>query len=92
MIASLIHLAAAAPSLSPQAPPQVGARLQTVLHYLGWGISAACAAAVAIQGARLAWTIRQGGVGVAEHGSSLGWTLLGLCIVGGAGGIVGALT
>jgi hypothetical protein len=91
MFGWLMVLAAQVPSLSPTSPPGAGPKVQTALHWLSWGIAAACAAAVAIQGARLAWTIRQGGVGVQEHGSSLGWTLLGLSIVGGSGAIVGAL-
>jgi hypothetical protein len=78
--------------LSPQSPPGVGPKLDLILHWLGYGIAAACGAAVAIQGARLAWTVRQGGVGIQEHGASLGWTMLGLIIVGATGTIVGTLT
>ena len=78
--------------LSPQAPPVIGDKINLILHWLGFGIAAACAAAVAIQGARLAWTVKQGGGGIQEHGSSLGWPLLGLAIVGAAGAIVSTLT
>ena len=80
-------------SATPTRPPgQVGTGLTTILHWLGYGVAVAAVAAVIIQGGRLAWTVRQGGVGVQEHGSSLGWTLIGLMLVGGAGAVVGALT
>lgn len=87
-----LHLAASSPvSMSPQAPPFAGG-VQTAIHWLSWGIAAVAVAAVAVQGARLVWARQQGSMGVSEHGAGLGWTVLGLTIIGSAGAIVGALT
>ncbi len=82
---------AAVPNPGQGIAPPGSAKLLTILRWGAWGVFGICVLGVLLSGARMAID-RQGGGGHGEHGTTLGWTLVGCVVAGSASAIVGALS
>lgn len=81
-------LASAVPQTNPTAPPG-SEKIERVINYVAWGMTAACVMGMLIVAITMA--IQHRVHGPSEHMSKLGW-VIGACIIGsGASAFVGAM-
>jgi hypothetical protein len=71
--------------------PPFAQGLLSAFHWFLWLIALAAVAGVIVQGSKLIHAYRQGNLGMQEHGQGLAVSVVGLVVIAGATGIVGAL-
>jgi hypothetical protein len=71
--------------------PPFAQGLLDAFHWFLWLIALAAVAGVIVQGSKLIYAYRQGTMGMQEHGQGLAVSVVGLVVIAGATGIVGAL-
>jgi len=91
LTAAGLRVLAAIPDPGQGIAPPGSAKLLTILRWGAWGVFGICVLGVLLSGARMAIDRQRGG-GHGEHGTTLGWTLVGCVVAGSASAIVGALS
>jgi hypothetical protein len=81
-------LAQQPPDPTQGSAPPFARSVQDLLHWVFWGVSAACVAGVLIVAGKMALQHRHGEQG--QHFGSLGMVLVACILAGGASAIVGA--
>jgi len=89
---SLVTAALSGFNVNEQAQqPPFAQGLLDAFHWFLWLVALAAVAGVIVQGAKLIYAYKQGSLGMQEHGQGLAISVVGLVVIAGATGIVGAL-
>lgn len=101
MIHHLVELVLAQPPPGGVAPPGLFgdaggmpgfAKIQTVVHWVGYLVLAACVVGIGVFGAQLVMSHRDPSRHGGNHGQSAGMIMAGLTVIGSVGGIIAFFT